>query len=116
MASQMNTVTIYEIDGVKYTGGQKIEIKSHQRFVSFVTLCVDDREYSIGSDDLMRAIDRAIGHLPTPEDGTLLEGPGHLINQFAEDQATSEREESTDLLPRETRSPLRGEPVFDIDD
>jgi hypothetical protein len=100
MDSKMNTVTIYEIDGAKYTGGQKIEVKSHRRFLSFVILRVDNQEYSVGSDDLLRAIGHAIGHAPAPEEGPLLKSPVDVINQFAEEQASGKREESTLLLPR----------------
>jgi hypothetical protein len=70
----IDTVTIYEINGVKYIGPQKIDIKSHPRFVSFVKLCIDNHEYSIGSDDLMRAIDRAARHVPASDDSTLAGG------------------------------------------
>ena len=99
MGSETNTVTIYEIGGAKYTGTQKIEIKSHVRFLSFVTLRVDNQEYSIGSDDLMRAIGRAIGHRPATEEGMLLKGPADIINQFAE-QASGKREETKELPSR----------------
>jgi hypothetical protein len=100
MDSKMNTVTIYEIDGTKYTGAQKIEVKSHRRFLSFVTLRVDNQEYSVGSDDLMRAIGHAIGHALVPEEGPFLKSPADIINQFAEEQASGKPEESTELLPR----------------
>ena len=70
----IDTVTIYEINGVKYIGPQKIDIKSHPRFVSFVKLCIDNHEYSIGCDDLMRAVDRAAGHVPASDDSTLAGG------------------------------------------
>ena len=50
-------MTIYEIDGKRYGGPLKIEIKPHPRFLSFVRLCIDDQEYAVASDDLMRAID-----------------------------------------------------------
>lgn len=95
-----NTVTIYEIDGLRYAGAQKIEIKPHPRFLSFVRLCIENQEYSLSSDDLMRAIDRAISRPPAPEDEALGRGAADLINQFAEEQASGKRAESTELPPR----------------
>ena len=95
-----NRMTIYEIDGVKYAGARKVEIKSHPWFLGFVRLCVDNHEYSLSSDDLMRAIDRAITRPPAPEDEALGGGAADLINQFAEEQASRKRAESTELPPR----------------
>jgi hypothetical protein len=37
----MDAVTIYEVNGVKYTGQKKV-IVSHPRFLSFVRLCIDN--------------------------------------------------------------------------
>jgi hypothetical protein len=51
----MNAVTIYEMNGIKYTGAQKIYFTPHPRFLSFVRLCIDNQEYSLGADDLMRS-------------------------------------------------------------
>lgn len=85
----MNTVTIYEINGFKYTGAQKIDIKSHPRFLSFVRLCIDDREYSIGADDLMRAVDGAVGRQPVQRDDVLT-GQANTTNQFAKELAAEE--------------------------
>lgn len=51
----IDTVPIYEINGMKCTGQQKIHIRSHPRFLSFVKLRIDDQEYSVGCDDLMRS-------------------------------------------------------------
>jgi len=79
-------MTIYEIDGTQYTGGNTIDIKSHPRLLSFVKLCVGNREYSISSDDLVRAIGRAISHIAEPENEILAGGPADLINQFAEEK------------------------------
>lgn len=68
----MNPVTIYEMNGIKHIGPQKIYIASHPRFLSFVRLCIDDREYSLSSDDLMRAVDCAVSRPLTPENRALL--------------------------------------------
>jgi len=95
-----NTVTIYEINGVKYTGALKIHIKSHPRFLSFVRLCIDNHEYSIASDDLMRAVDGAVGRQPVPEDEVLGEGAVNLINQFARERTAEKHEQAADLPPR----------------
>ena len=70
----MDTITIYEINGLQYTGPRKIDIKSHPRFLSFVTLCIDNQEYSIACDDLMRALERSTRQVPTPDDDMLVEG------------------------------------------
>jgi len=95
-----STVTIYEMNGVKYTGARKIEIKTHPRFLSFVRLRIDNQEYSLASDDLMRAVDRAIGQLPAPEDDVLIAGQDNLINQFANELATQKQEQGAELPPR----------------
>jgi len=50
----MNAVTIYEMNGIKYTGAQKIYVVPNPRFLSFVKLSIDNQEYSLGADDLMR--------------------------------------------------------------
>jgi len=88
-------MTIYEIDGTQYTGGKTMDIKPHPRFLSFVKLCVDNREYSISTDDLARAIGRAISHTPEPEDGILVGSPADLINQFAEERKPDREPELT---------------------
>ena len=89
MSSEItDTVTIYEIDGFKYTGAQKIVIRSHPRFLSFVKLCIDDKEYSLGADDLMRAVDGAVGRQPVQEEDVLIGGQPNLINQFAKELTT----------------------------
>jgi hypothetical protein len=44
----MNAVTIYEVNGVKYTGEKKVYVTSHPRFLSFVRLHIDNQEYSLG--------------------------------------------------------------------
>jgi hypothetical protein len=92
-----NTVTIYEINGMKYTGAPKIDIKTHPRFSSFVRPCIDNQEYSLASDDLIRAVDRAVGPQPVPEDEVLGESAANLINQFARAQ---KQEQGVDLPPR----------------
>lgn len=95
MSSEItNTVTIYEINGFKYTGAQKIDIKSHPRFLSFVRLCVDDKEYSLGADDLMRAVDGAVGRQPVQpvqKDDVLIEAQANRTNQFAKEPVTEKR-------------------------
>jgi hypothetical protein len=69
VASEMiNTVPIYEMDGVKYSGAQKINIKAHPRFLGFIRICIADREYSLGVNDLVGAIDRAITQPSMPMD------------------------------------------------
>ena len=85
-----NTVTIYEINGFKYTGAQKIDIKSHPRFLSFVRLCIDDKEYSLGADDLMRAVDGAVGRQPVQQDDSDIRGRANLTNQFVKELTTEE--------------------------
>lgn len=89
MSSEISdSVTIYEIDGFKYTGAQKIVIRSHPRFLSFVRLRIDDKEYSLGADDLMRAVDGAAGRQPVQEEDLLIGGQPNLINQFAKELTT----------------------------
>jgi hypothetical protein len=100
MSSEItDTVTIYEINGFKYTGAQRIVISSHPRFLSFVRLCIDDKEYSLGADDLMRAVDGAVGRKPVQEDDVLVEGQANLINQFAKELTTEKQERDADLPP-----------------
>jgi len=60
----LNAVTIYEVNGAKYTGPRKVYIKKHPRFLTFVRLSVDGQEYSLASDDLLCAIERAIAQVP----------------------------------------------------
>jgi hypothetical protein len=95
-----NTVTIYEVSGVKYTGGRKIYIKTHPRFLSFVRLCIDNQEYSLASDDLMRAVDGAVGRPPVQEDDVLIAGRANLINQFAKELTAEKQERDAGLPPR----------------
>src|SRR5689334_10493750 len=82
----MNAVTIYEINGVKYTGPRTINVTSHPRFLSFVRLCIDNQEYSLGSDDLMRAVDRVNGQ-PLTEDQTSVESAVDLMKKFVQESA-----------------------------
>jgi hypothetical protein len=63
----LNAVTIYEVNGAKYTGPRKVYIKKHPRFLTFVRLSVDGQEYSLASDDLLCAIDRTIAQVPARE-------------------------------------------------
>jgi len=79
----LDTATIYEINGVRQTGALKINFKSHPRFLSFVKLCINGQEYSLGSDDLIRAIERVACRTPGQDDPTF-ESPASLINHFAE--------------------------------
>lgn len=88
----IEAVTIYEINGVKYTGRKTIDIKSHPRLLSFVKLRIDGQEYSLGSDDLMRAVDRAARKLPAADDGIVIQGPAGAINRFAEERASEQQE------------------------
>ena len=96
----MNAVTIYEVNGVKYTGAKKVFVTSHPRFVSFVRLCIDNQEYSLGSDDLMRAVDRATRQPPTPEDEALTNGPLNSMKKFVEESAAVALQGNADLPPR----------------
>ena len=91
-------MTIYEIDGLRYAGPKKIEIKPHPRFLSFVKLCVDNQEYSLSSDDLMRAIDGAITRVPVPED-EVIGSAVDMLNRFAEERAAANPRENTELPP-----------------
>jgi hypothetical protein len=86
-----NTVTIYEISGVKYTGALKIHIKSHPRFLNFVRLCIDNHEYSVASIELIGAVDGAVGRLLAPAEDALIGGQANLMNQFKE--LTTEKQE-----------------------
>lgn len=96
----MNAVTIYEVNGVKYTGTRKIYVASHPRFLSFVRLCIDNQEYSLGSDDLMRAVDRSTGRSPTPEDEGSMNGPVNSMKKFIEESAAATPQENAELPPR----------------
>ena len=81
----MNAVTIYEINGMKYTGPRTINVTSHPRFLSFVRLCIDNQEYSLGADDLMRAVDRVSGQPLAPEDEALAGGAMNSMKKFVEE-------------------------------
>ena len=96
----MNAVTIYEVNGVRYTGTRKIYVTSHPRFLSFVRLCIDNQEYSLGSDDLMRAVDGATGQPPTPEDEALMNGRLNSMKKFLEESAAVTLQGNADLPPR----------------
>ena len=88
----MNAVTIYEMNGIKYTGAQKIYIASHPRFLSFVRLCIDDQEYSLSSDDLMRAVDCAVGRPLTPGDKGLLSGARSSAMKSTEESSAAQHD------------------------
>jgi len=96
----MNAVTIYEINGVKYTGARKMYVASHPRFLSFVKLCIDNQEYSLGSDDLMRAVDRATGQPPTTEDEALMNGAVNSMKKFVKESAAVTPQENPELPRR----------------
>jgi hypothetical protein len=96
----MNAVTIYEVNGVKYTGTRKMYVASHPRFLSFVRLCIDNQEYSLGSDDLMRAVDRATGQPPTPEDEALMNGAVNSMKKFVKESAAVTPQENAELPRR----------------
>ena len=96
----MNAVTIYEVNGVKYTGAKKVYVTSHPRFVSFVRLCIDNQEYSLGSDDLMRAVDRVSGQPLASEDEALAGGAVNSMNKFIEESAPGAPGGNAELPPR----------------
>src|SRR5207248_8003947 len=96
----MNAVTIYEINGMKYNGPRTINVTSHPRFLSFVRLCIDNQEYSLGADDLMRAVDRVIGQPLAPEDEALAGEAVDGINKCVEKSAAGTPEERPELPPR----------------
>jgi|SRR2546423_14936577 hypothetical protein len=96
----MNAVTIYEINGMKYTGPRTINVTSHPRFLSFVRLCIDNQAYLVGSDDLMRAVDSAIRKPLTPEDTALMGGALISMKTFAEESQAGAPQEHAELPPR----------------
>lgn len=96
----MNAVTIYEVNGLNYTGATKLYVTSHPRFLSFVRLCIDNQEYSLASDELMRAVDRATGRLSTPEDETLAGGPVNSMKKFLEESVAEGQQKNAELPPR----------------
>jgi hypothetical protein len=63
----LNAVTIYEVNGAKYTGPRQVYLKKHPRFLSFVKLSIDGQEYSLASEDLLYAIERAIAQVPAAD-------------------------------------------------
>jgi len=77
----MNAVTIYEINGMKYSGPRTINVTTRPRFLNFVRPRVDNQEYSIGADDLMRAVDRVSGQLSSARG----RGVGGRCNEFNEE-------------------------------
>lgn len=92
MSSEVvDTVTIYEMNGFRYTGAQKIEVKSHPRFINFVRLSIDKHEYSLAADDLMRAIDHAIGQVQLAEDDALVGGSASQTVTLPENSETPEK-------------------------
>jgi|SRR5690348_14901809 hypothetical protein len=98
----MNAVTIYEINGMKYTGPRTINVTGHPRFLSFVRVCIDNQEYSLGADDLMRAVERASGQPLTLEDEALA---GSAVNSMKKSV-----EESAAGVPQEHEFPLVKQP------
>jgi len=65
-----------------------------------VRLCIDNQEDSLGSDDLMRAVDRATGQPPTPEDEALMNGAVNSMKKFVEASAAVTPQENAELPPR----------------
>jgi len=96
----MNAVTIYEINGVKYIGATKVYVTSHPRFLSFVRLCIDNQEYSLASDDLMRAVDRATGQPLAPEDEALVGGAVNSMKKSVEESGPGIPQENAELSSR----------------
>ena len=99
-AEIMNAVTIYEINGITYNGPRTINVTSHPRFLSFVRLCIDNQEYSLGADDLMRAVDRVIGQPLAPEDEALVGEAVEGMNKCVEKSAAGARQEKPELPTR----------------
>ena len=97
----VDTVTIYEINGLRYTGAEKIDIKSHPRFMNFVRLSIDNHEYSLAADDLMRAVGHALGQVQLPEDDALVGGFASQTDQSAGEQREPEKQnENTSALDK----------------
>jgi len=96
----INAVTIYEMNGIKYTGAQKIYITSHPRFLSFVKLSIDNQEYSLGGDDLMRAVDYAMGRPVLPADEALLGDVFSVATKLKDESAAAARDETLEGPPR----------------
>ena len=96
----MNAVTIYEMNGIKYAGAQKIYVTSHPRFLSFVRLCIDNQEYSLGADDLMRAVDYVVGRPVLPADEALLADVFTVTAKLKEESAAAARKEQLEVPPR----------------
>jgi hypothetical protein len=63
----LNAVTIYEVNGTKYMGPRQVYLKKHPRFLSFLKLSIDGQEYSLASEDLLYAIERAIAQVPAAD-------------------------------------------------
>ena len=72
----------------------------HILFLSFVRLCIDNQEYSLGADDLMRAVDRVIGQPLAPEDEALVGEAVERMKKFVETSAAGARQEEPELPPR----------------
>ena len=96
----MNAVTIDEVNGLSYTGATKLYVSSHPRFLNFVRLCIDNQEYSVASDELMRAVDRATGSLFTPEDEALTGGAVNSMKKFLEESVAEAQQKNAELPPR----------------
>jgi len=96
----INAVTIYEVNGRNYTGATKLYVKSHPRFLSFVRLCIDNQEYSLASDELMRAVGNATRQLVAPEDAALVDGAFSSMKKFVEESVAEAPQKSAELPPR----------------
>jgi hypothetical protein len=68
--------------------------------LSFVRLCIDNQEYPLGADHLMRAVDRVIGQPLAPEDEALVGEAVEGTNEFVEKSAAGARQEKPELSPR----------------
>lgn len=97
----MIAVPIYELNGMKYTGPRTINVTSHPRFLSFVRVCIDNQEYSLGADDLMRAVDRVTGKPVLREDDALIGGVvNSIMKKYVEESVSEVPQTKTELPPR----------------
>src|SRR5579872_3466093 len=96
----MNAVTIYEINGMKYTGHQTVNVISHPRFLSFVRLRINNQEYSLASDELMRAVGYVTGRPLTPEEEALVPSALSSMKKFVEELVAEAPQTSAELPPR----------------
>jgi len=77
----LNAVTIYEVNGAKYVGPRKVYVRKHPRFLSLVKLSIDGQEYSLASEDLFSAIERAIAQVPaTDAESTVVANDDRIVD------------------------------------